>query len=105
MSTMLLDKRETITREIITHESEGAGVFHVRTAQDVEPVIDLVSTLRDVHKVVGHRKARNLVPVAEIPLTVFERAAREGWLNDKRKWRLWVNDPQNKPLRITDGRF
>jgi hypothetical protein len=71
----------------------------------VEPVIDLVSKLRDVNATVGHRKSRNMIPVAEIPMQVYEQAFREGWLYDKKKWRQWANDPQNKPLRITSGRF
>jgi len=105
MDRTILERTPTLTREIITHDSEAPGTFHMRTAQDVEPVIDLVSTLRDINRTIGHRRSTNMVPVAEIPLTVYEQAAREGWLHDKKKWRLWVNDPQNKPLRITDGRF
>jgi hypothetical protein len=45
-----------------------------------------------------------MVPVAEIPLLVFERAHREGWLHDKAAWRKWLNDPVNKVFRVTDGR-
>lgn len=104
MARSLLDHNGDVLREIITHESEE-GKIHIRTAQDMEPVLDLVSTLRDVHKTVGHRRAQLMTPVAEIPLQVVERAHREGWLHDKKKWRQWINDPQNKPLRITEGRF
>lgn len=105
MARAILDHNGSVLREIITHDSEEDGKFHVRTAQDMEPVLDLVSTLRDVHHNIGHRRSRNMVPVAEIPLQTIEKAFREGWLHDKKKWRQWANDPQNRPLRITAGRF
>lgn len=92
----------TVKRTI--HTDAHSDEFTVQTAQDVEPVIELAQTMRDAHEVIGHRKSRNMVPVAEVPMQIYEQAAREGWLHDKKKWNAWLNDPQNKCFRITDGR-
>jgi hypothetical protein len=94
-----------VFREIITHPHEKEGVFHAHTRQTLDPVLSLAEQMRDQNEVIGHRKSAQMVPVAEIPMIVWERAAREGWLHDKKKWREWINDPQNKPFRITEGRI
>ena len=94
-----------VTRTLITESSEPETTFGIHTAQDLEPVIDTVSTLREAHSVIGHRKSSQMVPVAEIPMIIYEQAMREGWQDDQEKWRLWLNDPQNKVFRITDGKI
>jgi hypothetical protein len=76
----------------------------VHTAQNLEPVAELADQLREHHKVIGHRKSHNLVPICEIPMIEYERAFREGWVNDPKAWKKWMNDPVNKMFRITDGR-
>lgn len=101
----LYDHNGGVLRELIVHESDPEGEFHIRTAQDLEPVLDLAKSMREDNEVIGHRKSRNLVPVAEVPMLVVEKAMREGWFNDQKKWRQWINDPQNRPFRVTDGRF
>lgn len=102
MAKTVYYNQNSVMREIITDAHSSEVTMH--TAQDVEPIIETVKELRDIHHHIGHRRSENLVPVAEIPLTVYEQAAREGWLHDKKKWREWLNDPQNKVFRITDGR-
>lgn len=91
-----------VLREIITPDN-GSEDFVARTAQDLEPVIELASEMRDLHHVVGHRKS-SMTPIAEIPLIIYEQAVREGWHDDPKAWKKWLNDPQNKVFRITDGR-
>ena len=91
-----------VKRSVINDSHSDDITFH--SAQDMEPVIELAGQMREANEVIGHRKSKNLVPVAEIPMQIYEQAFREGWLHDKKKWNQWLNDPQNKCFRITDGR-
>ena len=76
----------------------------IHTAQDIGAVAELADELREHHKVIGHRKSRNMVPICEIPMIEYERAFREGWHDDPKAWKKWMNDPANRMFRITDGR-
>ena len=38
--------------------------------------------------------------VAEVPMVIYQKAIREGWANDKAKWKKWLNDPNNKLLEL-----
>lgn len=100
----LYDLNGDVSRSIVTHESDPEGQFHIHTQQDLEPVIAEAAALRDFHAHIGHRKSRNMIPVAEIPLMIYEQAMREGWANDEAAWKRWLNDPQNRLFRITEGR-
>ena len=88
----------------ISSEAHEPNQVTVHTAQNLDQVTDLAAQMREEHKVVGHRLSRNLVPIAEIPMIEYERAFREGWVDDPKAWKKWLNDPRNKAFRITDGR-
>lgn len=94
-----------VKREFIEHaHEEGKFIHHVQ--QDLEPVIDLATQMREEHHKVGARTGdeHHMVPIAEIPLMVYEQAVREGWYDDSAAWRRWLNDPQNAVFRVTPGR-
>ena len=100
----IYDHRGSVLKELITHDHEPEGTLHVRTAQDLEPVLDLAKKMRVEHAQVGHRMSKQMVPVAEVPMIIYEQAVREGWSEDPAAWRRWLNDPQNRPFRVTEGR-
>lgn len=53
----------------------------------------------------GPRKTSDdLVPTVVIPQSVVSQAIREGWYHDDAKWRRWTNDPDNRRLRVSEGR-
>jgi hypothetical protein len=93
-----------VTRTLIIESSEPETKFGINTVQDLGPVIDTVTTLREAHAVIGHRKSGQMTPVAEIPMIVYEQAVREGWDDDDAAWKRWLNDPGNSAFRITSGR-
>lgn len=101
---LLYDHYGDVTRTVITQDSDEDGEFHIQTSQDMEPVIQTAKNLREANEVIGHRKSENMVPVAEVPMQVYEQAYHEGWLHDEAAWKRWLNDPDNKVFRITDGR-
>ena len=47
---------------------------------------------------------KNMKPLAVIPQSVMAEAMRDGWANDDKKWKKWMNDIDNNKLRITTGR-
>ena len=50
------------------------------------------------------KQGSELKHVAEVPMVIYQQAIREGWANDKKKWKKWLNDPDNKLFRIWQGR-
>jgi hypothetical protein len=42
--------------------------------------------------------------MAVIPDSVKARAFREGWYFDETAWKRWMNDIDNRKLRVSGGR-
>jgi len=40
-----------------------------------------------------------------LPLIVYQRACREGWANDMKQWRKWLNKSDNKVFRTWQGKL
>lgn len=99
------DRRQGVEKTFVINPHEDESVLHLRTTQDLEPVLDLAKAMRDENTQVGHRKSKQMVPVAEVPMLIYEQAVREGWVNDEAAWKRWLNDPQNAPFRVTMGRI
>ena len=89
----------TVARVLHARPEDPFGDFAIETIEDVEPIIDSVKTLRDEQDKKAHMRH-----VARVPVTVVERAMREGWFHDQAKWDQWLNDPQNKDFRVWEGR-
>lgn len=72
--------------------------FIYHTHQDVQPVIEHA-------KVLGEQTpGKDFRHVAEIPMVIYQKAVREGWAEDKKKFKQWLNDPDNKMFRSWKGR-
>ena len=96
----LYDARGHIIREVIAQDLDDAGTFHVRTRVNAEPIIRANRIQEENHKARGDRKL-----AARIPITVYEKAVREGWADDQNAWRKFLNDPDNRAWRIWQGRL
>lgn len=44
---------------------------------------------------------KDMKPRANVPHSVMHQALKEGW--SERDWKRWINDPENRDFRITDG--
>lgn len=75
------------------------GDLIIETEQDCESIIDYVKTERDLPVGKEWRK------VASIPMIFIDKAAKEGWVNDKAKWHRWLNDPDHSAFRVWSGRI
>ena len=90
-----LDLTKTLKSEFITQDDKT--IYH--TAQNVRPVIEHARALRELEPGKTFRHA------AEIPKVIWNKALREGWHNDPKAWKRWLNDPDNKAFRIWQGRI
>ena len=90
-----VDLTKTLKSEFITQDDKT--IYH--TAQNVRPVIEHARALRELEPGKTFRHA------AEIPKVIWNKALREGWHNDPKAWKRWLNDPDNKAFRVWQGRI
>lgn len=64
-----------------------------------DPYLHQARVMRD-----AGRESKDLMPLAVIPPSVEARAIKEGWINDDKQWKRWINDIDNRKLKVTDGR-
>ena len=90
----------TIARVLHADDRDPFGDFAIETIEDVEPLLDSVKVLREDHKPRGDMKH-----VARVPVTIVEKAMREGWFNDQAAWARFLNDPDNAAFRVWEGKL
>jgi hypothetical protein len=69
----------------------------VQTLYDVEPALKSAEIARD------NAPGKDMRHIAEIPHDVLDRAFKEGWYNDQKAWRAWVNNSDNAKYRVHKG--
>ncbi len=84
-------------KEYIHYDSEKPGDLIVETVQDCEPIIEGAKRLSE------QTPGKEWRHVASVPLYFLDKASKEGWLHDKKKWHAWLNDPDNKAFRTWPG--
>ena len=90
----LIDSKTGSTSEFITEDDKI--IYH--TKQDIQPVIEHCKTLAE------NKPGKDFRHVAEVPMVIYQKAMREGWVKDKAKWKKWLNDPDNKVFRTWQGK-
>jgi hypothetical protein len=90
----------TIARVLHADDRDPFGDFAIETFEDVEPLLDSVKHMREVQNPKAHMRH-----VAEVPVTIYEKAVREGWANDQAAWARFLNDPDNRAFRVWEGRL
>tara|TARA_R100000664_G_scaffold31964_1_gene46191 strand:+ start:536 stop:826 length:291 start_codon:yes stop_codon:yes gene_type:complete len=90
----IIDTKSGYMSEFVTEDDKN--IYH--SSQNVQPILDNVKNLSEV------QNSKELKHVAEIPMVIYQKAIREGWSKDKKKWKKWLNDPDNKLFRIWPGR-
>lgn len=98
---MIYDANGSVVRVLHTNEDgDPFGDFGIETVEDVEPTIESAKVLAD-----NHAERGDLKHVARVPVTVVEKAMREGWFNDSAAWRKWLSDADNRKFRVWGGRL
>ena len=90
----VIDTRTNFVSEFATEDDKF--VYH--TQQNVAPILKHVKDLQEL------KPGKELRHVAEVPMVIYQKAIREGWANDKAKWKKWLNDPNNKLFRTWQGK-
>lgn len=90
----LIDAKTGSTSEFITEDDKI--IYH--TKQDIQPVIEHCKALAE------NKPGKDFRHVAEVPMVIYQKAMREGWVKDKAKWKKWLNDPDNKVFRTWQGK-
>jgi hypothetical protein len=86
-----------------TEWEESDGRLVIRNAQDAEPVVE--ANKAEYTQGDGYSESRNLRRVASIPLVLYLDLKKRGILRDPRKFRAWLNDPDNRFFRTAPGRI
>ena len=85
-------------KEYVHVDHEKPGDLIIETVQDCEPIMEMAKRLSE------QTPGKEWRHVACIPLYFLDKAAKEGWLHDKKKWQQWLNDPDNKMFRSWPGK-
>lgn len=83
-------------RRTLYWEDGEPDKFGINTEVDVEQLVKNNAALQELHPQGSTNKL-----VARAPLTVYEQSIRENW--DDKRWKRWLNDPDNKAFRIWPG--
>jgi hypothetical protein len=87
-----------------TEIEESDGRLLVNNVQDAEPIIEANKLeLNSGHD--GYSASRNLRKVASLPLITWLDLKKRGILRDPKKFRAWLNDPDNRFFRTAPGRI
>ena len=86
-------------REVQIIDHERPHDLLIKTFEDCEPIIERAKMLSEMEPGKEFRHA------AIIPKHVLDMSFREGWFNDKDKWKQWANDPDNRAFRTWPGRL
>lgn len=79
-------------------DDDDPETIHVKTEVDITQALENNAILRELHP----RRSTNKLVARGVPLTIAEKAMREGW--DDRDWARWLDDPDNAAFRIWQGR-
>tara|TARA_Y100001973_G_C5198828_1_gene336175 strand:+ start:678 stop:980 length:303 start_codon:yes stop_codon:yes gene_type:complete len=95
--TTVTDYKKDFVSSVVTEGSDNND-FHINTVQNVAPVLEHVKQLS------YNKPGKDFRHVAEVPIIVYNKAVREGWVNDRKAWKKWLNDPDNKLFRTWKGK-
>jgi len=80
-------------------EDDAPSIVHVKTESDMAQTIENNKAMRELHP----QRSTNKLVARGVPITVAEKALREGW--DESDWNKWLNDPDNAAFRVWPGRL
>jgi hypothetical protein len=84
-------------RKVVYHEEDGKT--WIETSQDVDPIIQAARILAD------EPPGKDFRHVAFMPEEAMNQALVDGWFNDPKAIKKWVNDPANRDFRTWKGRI
>ena len=100
MDTRLFDYNPETGITEIFHYDEITGNFTIEERQEVTNLVEQNKYLanEDTGRFTETHR------VASIPLTIYWSLKQQGILDDDKKFRAWLNDPDNRMFRTKMGR-
>ena len=92
------DARNGVARTLIL--DDALDVFHVKHAQDVEPILDSIARDREIMRNDGDFKLTH-----RIPTIIYEELQRQGIADDPDLFKAWLNSSDAAPWRIWEGKM
>lgn len=77
--------------------------FTITDDQEVQDLLDMNQALRNT--MVGHDKKSGMHRVASVPLNIYMKLKAEGIIDDKKRLKAWLNDPDNRAWRTNNWRI
>lgn len=86
-------------REYQIIDEERPNDLLIKTYDDAQPLVDKAKVLSE------ETPGKDFRHAMIIPMSMLDKAMREGWLNDKAAWKKVANDSSNAHLRTWKGRL
>lgn len=102
MSRITWREMDSLTNTVSEFQISEDGKLDLRHVQDVTESLELTKAI--ANSCDGYSKNRRMKWIAAIPVVVHDQLRRDGVLQDKKRFRAWLNDPDNKLFRIAGGR-
>lgn len=100
MRIAIPQQRNRFLKGVIHADTDAPEQFTLQTIEELDRLKAYCAQRRDD---LSGRPMDGIVHVAEVPVTVYEKAVAEGWDNPD-GWRRWLNDPDNAAFRTWKGR-
>lgn len=81
-------------------DTDAPEKFTLQTTEELDILQRYCAERRDM---LEGKPRDGMYHVAEVPITVYEKAVQEGW-DTPEGWKEWLNDPANAAFRTWKGR-
>lgn len=100
-------KQDADTRTVQTAHWDGDGGLIIETTQDISPIIE--QNKREYAATDQRAKWGEWAKIGSIPLTVIQDLNQQGILRgfavmDQKRFKEWLNNPDNRHFRTRPGR-
>ena len=101
MDSEILNSNPAAKIDEITHYDDTDGKTYVEQVQDVTEIVEHnKALLNGLDERMPWGQGRR---VASIPLVVYEQLRKDGIIGDQKKFRAWLNNPDNRFFRTSPG--
>ena len=94
--------RDRRTGKLVLFHVLPDGRFAVETRQDVEPILETNTALRNTQ---SPRWKGEMHYVAKLPMYLWQSLRTEGRVQEVRDFKKWLNDPDHSKWRTKTGRL
>lgn len=92
-------RADPLLEKVVTLHDLNDGRFAVETRYNVEPLKDQNTALRNANK--ADWKGENWV--ASLPMPLWMALRQQGVIQDPKRFKRWLNDPDNAMFRTKTG--